>query len=619
MNMDNSVPKEILLSDELASKDKLQRRLKFQAKIEPVVRLLAILLVSAMALGNVALGYTEFSYTTIILWAVTALIGYGALTWVVLVTFLEKFPVVYTVVTVMDFIFMTVGIYFTGGNQSYLFFIYLTRIADQITYNTRNVFLFGLMAPIFYIAMLCYISLVDGRPVNSAVETIKIISVVGCIVYLLIISKSVQIMKTKMVAFLKTAKVAYRESEEKKTGLERINDIIKSINAQVHFSDVLHSILSHSQIIRGTEKSLALIWDAEKATYRFMAGFQFDVARLRDISLSFKEAEEYVEHGQEITDDVFVVNDVPRSLSVSKFRDFNAPLSMLLIRMVEPDKLNVAGYLIFYNQNRAHAFDQQDIGLLKNFSEHVLSAFLKAKMLNALQELNQKKNEFLGIAAHDLRNPLNSIVGFTQLLIEDLDNGTLDQDSAKKDLQDIHKVSKHMARLINDLLDISAIEAGKIVLDLHAENMRQILEECERMNRRLAERKEIRLQVCAGDHLPPVWMDRSKIIEVVNNLLTNAIKYTFPGGNVEIRCETNSTEVVTHILDNGQGLTESDLREVFVSTKKLSARPTGGESSTGFGLAIVKKLVELHGGRVWVESEKGKGSKFSFALPIQKS
>jgi len=111
-------------------------------------------------------------------------------------------------------------------------------------------------------------------------------------------------------------------------------------------------------------------------------------------------------------------------------------------------------------------------------------------------------------------------------------------------------------------------------------------------------------------------LESARIVDVINNRLSNAIKYTFPGGAVRIQCSLNDGAVVTRVADTGQGLSGSDLDSLFTSFKKLSARPTGGESSTGLGLSIVKKIVELHGGRVWVESELGKGATFSFSLAV---
>ena len=130
-----------------------------------------------------------------------------------------------------------------------------------------------------------------------------------------------------------------------------------------------------------------------------------------------------------------------------------------------------------------------------------------------------------------------------------------------------------------------------------------------------AARKRIHLSFHGEDHIPPVAADESRITEVFDNLVSNAIKYTPVGGGVTIRCEAGTGEVITHVQDNGQGLTEDDLKNAFRTFRKLSARPTGGELSTGLGLAIVKRLVEIHGGRVWVVSRKEQGSTFSFAIP----
>jgi signal transduction histidine kinase len=118
------------------------------------------------------------------------------------------------------------------------------------------------------------------------------------------------------------------------------------------------------------------------------------------------------------------------------------------------------------------------------------------------------------------------------------------------------------------------------------------------------------------DALPDVPVDHSKIASVVDNLLTNAIKYTYAGGSIRIYGESSLSEIQIHVKDTGQGLTPDDKKKVFATFTKLSAKPTGGESSTGLGLAIVKKIVEIHGGRVWVKSEHGKGSTFSFSLPM---
>jgi signal transduction histidine kinase len=122
------------------------------------------------------------------------------------------------------------------------------------------------------------------------------------------------------------------------------------------------------------------------------------------------------------------------------------------------------------------------------------------------------------------------------------------------------------------------------------------------------------------DPVPPdlkVMADRARLAEILDNLISNAVKYTLPGGRVRVSCEAHERELVTHVEDTGQGFDEAELGGVFAG-QRMSSRPTGGESSTGLGLVIVKKLVELHGGRIWVTSRKGEGSTFSFSLPLAK-
>ncbi len=236
-----------------------------------------------------------------------------------------------------------------------------------------------------------------------------------------------------------------------------------------------------------------------------------------------------------------------------------------------------------------------------------------------LVRLNDLKNEFLGIAAHDLRNPLSAIIGFIDLIIQDIKEQAFDPAQSLSDLESILSSGKQMSHLISELLDISAIESGKINLSLHQENLQTIFDDCEALHRRRALQKNIKLIVEKHANIPPVLIDRSRIAEVVDNLLSNAIKYTFPGGEVRLFCEIRLDHVVTNIKDNGQGLSDEDIRHLFEGFKKLSAKPTAGESSTGLGLAIVKKIVTLHGGEVWVTSQKNIGSTFSFSVPINGS
>ena len=232
-----------------------------------------------------------------------------------------------------------------------------------------------------------------------------------------------------------------------------------------------------------------------------------------------------------------------------------------------------------------------------------------------LQMLNDKQNEFMSIVAHDLRSPLSGIIGLQGMMYEDIDANSVDMEVWKKNLKDMNLVATRMTVLINDLLDISAIEAGKLTLQLAEENLNSIVDEGSRIHKWAASQKQIELAIETKRDLPMVIVDKRRIAEVLDNLLSNAIKYTFTGGRVRLFYEVLPTEVAVHIEDSGQGLTEKDLSELFTGFKKLSSRPTGGESSTGLGLVIAKKIIEQHGGKIGVKSVHGKGTIFTFSLP----
>ena len=226
-----------------------------------------------------------------------------------------------------------------------------------------------------------------------------------------------------------------------------------------------------------------------------------------------------------------------------------------------------------------------------------------------LKNLIEQKNRFMGIAAHDLRNPLGNIQGFAELL---------QSNSAKvaEYSSVIVKESSKMLNLINELLDISKMESGKLILDKVKMDYKTYVCHNVELNTRLAEKKQISI-VCEFDfdHFYLVF-DSEKIDQVFNNLISNAVKYSYPESSIVIRVSVFESEVLTEIIDQGEGIPQNEIAGVFEPFEKSSVRPTGGESSHGLGLAIVKRIVEGHGGQVGVTSKVGKGSVFYFTLPI---
>lgn len=238
-----------------------------------------------------------------------------------------------------------------------------------------------------------------------------------------------------------------------------------------------------------------------------------------------------------------------------------------------------------------------------------------AKKNAELERLNEQKNQFLGIAAHDLRNPLNAILMYSEFLLDEASEA-LDEEQLEF-VSIIRSSSEFMLRLVNNLLDVAKIESGKLQLDLASTDLKSLVERNISVNRALASRKQIELSLtCVGD-IPTLVVDPSKIEQVLNNLVTNAIKFSEPGSAVKVLLEEKETQVILSVRDHGPGIPPEELDKLFQPFQKTSVRATGGEQSTGLGLAIVRKIVQGHQGEIWVESERGKGSVFYVSLPME--
>jgi signal transduction histidine kinase len=230
-----------------------------------------------------------------------------------------------------------------------------------------------------------------------------------------------------------------------------------------------------------------------------------------------------------------------------------------------------------------------------------------------LASLNALKNQFLGMAAHDLRNPLQGILYYSEFLLEDPARLEADQ---LEFITVIHDQSQYMTSLVNDLLDVATIESGKLQLDLQPVDLAKLAQTNLVRNRLFAGRKNITLDFEVGN-IPMSLLDAAKMEQVLDNLTTNAIKYSRPGSHVHIRLRVVGTEILLSVQDEGPGIPPAELDLLFKPFQRTSVKSTGGEKSSGLGLVIAKRIVNGHAGRIWVESQVGIGSTFFVAIPIQ--
>jgi signal transduction histidine kinase len=231
-----------------------------------------------------------------------------------------------------------------------------------------------------------------------------------------------------------------------------------------------------------------------------------------------------------------------------------------------------------------------------------------------LIELNSQKNIFLGTAAHDLRNPIGTIQTVGEILKDSYNE--LNQAEIAMMFKMIYDSSKFSLNLINDLLDITKIEAGKIELKLEMRNYADFLEERLKLYKAYAKTHDMQVNLVVKQNIPEFLFDDNKMEQVMNNLVNNAVKYSFAGNSVTITASIENNNILTTVEDKGQGIQKEELPQIFDEFKRTSNETINGERSTGLGLAIVKKIVEEHGGTVWANSRFGQGSTFSFTLPL---
>ena len=270
---------------------------------------------------------------------------------------------------------------------------------------------------------------------------------------------------------------------------------------------------------------------------------------------------------------------------------------------------------VFFSSRQPHAYRDLHSDIFQQLAGQLSIITEKSRTYQHVLELNDIKNTFLGIAAHDLRSPLTVIKGNLDLLRDRL-LGDISpvQDEA---VQRMSLYCESMLSLINDLLSVSVIEAGKLELRFQNVELGPYMTQIYDFNSMLAKTKNISLRLDMDHHLPHMRIDPDRMTQAVNNLIGNAIKFSHPGGAVVLNIKSAENRVWISVTDQGPGIPAPEISRLFHFFEKTSVRPAHGEPGTGLGLAIVRKLVEAHGGEVEVRSQEGAGSTFSIILPVR--
>ncbi len=286
--------------------------------------------------------------------------------------------------------------------------------------------------------------------------------------------------------------------------------------------------------------------------------------------------------------------------------------------LLRPD--SIVGALVVRRKSPGE-FPKATIDLLETFADQSVVAIQNANLFHEIEEkgkqlavASQHKSQFLANMSHELRTPLNAILGYTELILDGI-YGEAPQ-KAQDVLKRVESNGRHLLGLINDVLDLSKIEAGQLTLTLTDYSMKDVLYNVFSAVEPLANDKKLGFKVEAQPDMPQGHGDERRLTQVVLNLVGNAIKFSDTGAVVIKATSTNGSFTVA-VQDNGPGISKADQGKIFEEFQQADNSATKKKGGTGLGLSISRRIVELHGGKLWVESELGKGSVFSFTLPIQ--
>ena len=409
------------------------------------------------------------------------------------------------------------------------------------------------------------------------------------------------------------------ELARKVNQLEALGAVGQGVSSSLDLIEVLTTIIMQAVIMSRTDGGSIYEFDEDAKEFRIQAACGtrpevIDALRRARIGL----------------DDTFLGKAATRGrpMGLPDLRD--APLdphlsilaedgwrSLVAFPMHREDR--VVGALVVRRYTPGHLPDEVT-DLLESFASQSALALINAQLYRrlerqsaALEVASRHKSEFLASMSHELRTPLNAIIGFSEVLLERM-FGELNERQDEY-LRDIWSSGKHLLELLNEILDLSKIEAGQMVLNRSEFVVRKSLEYCLSLVREQAVKKKIHLSLEVDPDVGLLDADRLRFRQVVLNLLSNAVKFTPDGGRVDVRACIQGEDLVVTVADTGVGVAAEDRQRIFDSFQQ-GTRHNEQIEGTGLGLTLSKRIVELHGGRIWLESEPGQGSTFGFALPV---
>jgi signal transduction histidine kinase len=408
--------------------------------------------------------------------------------------------------------------------------------------------------------------------------------------------------------------------------LKALGEVGQAVSSTLDLETVLTRIASHAVQLSGADGGAIYEYDEDTLEFQLRGSHQIekelvDALRASPIQLGGGAVGQAAASREPVQ-----VTDVldERQYAAARFRPMLARLgyrSLLAVPLLREQRI-MGGITIY--RRRTGSFSPEVIKLLQTFATQSVLAIQNARLFREIEDksrqieaANRHKSEFLANMSHELRTPLNAIIGFSEVLQERM-FGELNEKQAEY-TDDILSSGRHLLSLINEILDLSKVEAGRMELEVATFDLPLAIDNARTFVRERATKHGINLDVTVDERLGDFVGDERKIKQILLNLLSNAVKFTPEGGRIGINARQADGAVEISVSDTGIGISSEDQAKIFEEFRQVGGDYAHKREGTGLGLTLAKKFVELHGGKIWVESEVGKGSTFRFTLPERSS
>ncbi|MGW8222784.1 MAG: ATP-binding protein [Syntrophobacteria bacterium] len=402
--------------------------------------------------------------------------------------------------------------------------------------------------------------------------------------------------------------------------LQALGEVSQAVSSTLDLQKVLATIVAHAVELSGTESGAIYEFDEIAEEFQLRATHRMSeelIQAIREAGINLSEtAVGWAGKKREAVQvpDILQEPTYPTG-EIMKREGFRALLAVPLLR---EDRL-IGGLVV--RRRAPGEFQKETVDLLQTFATQSALAIQNARLFREIESKGREleiaskhKSDFLANMSHELRTPLNAILGYTELILDKIYGDV--PETIQEVLERVEKNGRHLLGLINDVLDLSKIEAGQLALSLDDYSMKEVVHTVVTSVESLAAEKNLELKVSVSPEVAHGKGDQQRISQVFLNLVGNAIKFT-EAGEVRIEATASNDTFVLSVSDTGPGLSEADQQRVFEEFHQVDGSSTRKKGGTGLGLSIAKRIVEMHGGRIWVESTVGKGSTFWFTLPVR--